>query len=76
MIAALAALALTLAAGAPLRVGSKTFTESIVLGEIAAGVLADDGLPVEHRRALGGTRVVWEALLRGDVTKTREPQHH
>ncbi|HYG67249.1 MAG TPA: glycine betaine ABC transporter substrate-binding protein [Anaeromyxobacteraceae bacterium] len=48
-------------------IGSKAFTESIVLGELAAGLAASTGAEVEHRRALGGTRVVWEALLRGDV---------
>jgi osmoprotectant transport system permease protein len=51
----------------PVRVGSKAFTESVVLGEVAAGVLRAEGLEVEHRRELGGTRVVWEALLSGDI---------
>ena len=52
---------------APLRVGSKQFTESVVLGEVAAGLLAAEGIPAEHRRALGGTRVAWEALLAGAI---------
>ena len=51
----------------PLRVASKSFTESVILGEIATLLAASAGSPVEHRRALGGTRLVWEALLRGDV---------
>lgn len=51
----------------PVRVGSKAFTESVVLGELAAGLLRDAGVPVEHRRELGGTRVVWEALLSGEI---------
>jgi osmoprotectant transport system permease protein len=48
-------------------VGSKVFTESVVLGEIVVARLEADGHRAEHRRALGGTRVVWNALLRGDV---------
>jgi osmoprotectant transport system permease protein len=57
-----------LGARAPrITIGSKSFTESVVLGELAAGAAASAGAEVEHRHALGGTRVVWEALLRGDV---------
>jgi osmoprotectant transport system permease protein len=53
---------------APLvRTGSKTFTESIVLGELAAQLAASSGARAEHRAALGGTRVVWEALRRGEI---------
>ena len=47
-------------------IGSKAFTESIVLGEIAALMLQSSGRNVEHRRQLGGTRVLWNALLRGE----------
>jgi osmoprotectant transport system permease protein len=65
VIAALAAAAL--AAAAPVRIGSKAFTESIVLGEIATQLVRAGGTPAEHRRALGGTRVLWEALLAGDL---------
>ncbi len=49
------------------RVGSKSFTESIVLGDVAAQLLRDAGIPSEHRSALGGTRVLWEALRRGEI---------
>lgn len=48
-------------------VGSKAFTESVVLGELATQLLAADGLDAGHRRELGGTQVLWNALLRGDV---------
>lgn len=51
----------------PVRVGSKVFTESVLVGELATGVLRRAGLPAEHVRGLGGTRVVWDALVRGDV---------
>jgi osmoprotectant transport system permease protein len=48
-------------------VGSKVFTESVVLGEVIVGRLEADGIAARHRRELGGTRVVWNALERGDV---------
>ena len=49
------------------RVGSKVFTESIILGDIAAQLIADSGVPADHKRQLGGTRIPWEALLRGEI---------
>ena len=48
-------------------VGSKAFTESVVLGEIATDLAQSAGADARHRREVGGTRVVWEALLRGDL---------
>jgi osmoprotectant transport system permease protein len=66
-------LALALAAGAgappapPVRVGSKAFVESEVLGELGRQLIAAEGVPAQHRRAVGGTRVLWEALVRGDL---------
>jgi osmoprotectant transport system permease protein len=48
-------------------VGSKKFTESVVLGDIAAQLLAASGVEVEHRRELGGTRILWSALLAGEI---------
>jgi len=52
---------------APLRVGSKTFTESVILGEIAAALVQGHGAPVVHRRALGGTQIVFGALASGEI---------
>ncbi len=49
------------------RVGSKVFTESIILGDIATQVINDAGIPADHKRQLGGTRIPWEALLRGEI---------
>jgi osmoprotectant transport system permease protein len=54
-------------AATPVRVGSKQFTESVILGEIARQVLEDAGVPAVHRRELGGTRVLWEALRGGEI---------
>jgi osmoprotectant transport system permease protein len=44
------------------RVGSKVFTESVILGEIADDLIREAGLPVLHRRELGGTQVLFHAL--------------
>lgn len=48
-------------------VGSKQFTESVLLGEITAQLLAAQGLSVEHRREMGGTRILWQALRNGEI---------
>ena len=46
-------------------VGSKKFTESYVLGEIAKTALQNAGFTVEHKQGMGGTIILWQAL-RGD----------
>jgi osmoprotectant transport system permease protein len=48
-------------------VGSKKFTESVILGDIATQLIDSDGVEVEHRRELGGTRILWSALLAGEI---------
>ncbi|MGH8112901.1 MAG: glycine betaine ABC transporter substrate-binding protein, partial [Rhodanobacteraceae bacterium] len=48
-------------------VGSKEFTESVVLGEIATLAAREHGTRVEYRRNLGGTRILWTALRNGDI---------
>lgn len=48
-------------------VGSKLFTEAVILGDIAAETGRSIGAAVEHRRQLGGTRFLWSALLSGDI---------
>ena len=66
----LAVVLLAVACGRPateVRVGSKKFTESVVLGEIVTQVLRDAGLRAEHRAQLGGTQVLWHALLAGEI---------
>lgn len=55
------------AAPAAVRIGSKAFTESIVLGEVARLQLQSEGLAATHRRSLGGTRILWKALRRGSI---------
>ena len=48
-------------------VGSKKFTESVILGEIVALLATSRGYEVTHRRELGGTQFVWRALVRGEL---------
>jgi osmoprotectant transport system permease protein len=52
---------------ADVRIGSKKFTESVILGDIAVHLLQSRGLSAEHRRELGGTRILWSALLSGEI---------
>jgi osmoprotectant transport system permease protein len=49
------------------RVGSKVDNESVLLGEMATQLIRSTGTPAEHRQQLGGTPVVWQALLAGEV---------
>lgn len=51
----------------PLRIGSKNFTEQVVLGEIAAQALESAGVRVDRRLDLGGTFVCHRALLAGEL---------
>ena len=48
-------------------VGSKKFTESIILGEIITQLVQTKGLLASHKKQLGGTRILWNALLAGEI---------
>ena len=48
-------------------VGSKNFTEQIVLGELVAQVMERQGLNVERRFNLGGTAIAHQALVSGGI---------
>ena len=48
-------------------IGSKKFTESYVLGEIARRALHDAGISVEHKQGMGGTIILWEALRSAQI---------
>jgi osmoprotectant transport system permease protein len=52
---------------AALVVGSKRFTESYVLGELAAQALQAAGVPAQHRQGLGNTGILEQALASGAV---------
>jgi osmoprotectant transport system permease protein len=52
----------------PIRVGSKNFTEQIILGEIVAQLIESrTGLPVQRRLNLGGTFICDQAIRSGDI---------
>ena len=74
VLAPAAALALALLTGCggkgenrPVRVGSKNFTEQVILGEIAAQALEAQGVAVERKFDLGGTFVCHQALTAGEL---------
>jgi len=48
-------------------VGSKKFTEGVILGEVARLALDRAGVPATHRRELGGSRILWDAVKAGDI---------
>lgn len=50
-----------------IQIGSKNFTESIILGELYAQALEKSGIPVERKFNLGGTLIAHEALKRGEI---------
>jgi len=70
-LAALAALAATACrpapAPAPLKVGSKDFTEQFILGEMYALLLEDAGYTVERKFNLGPTPAAHAALEKGEI---------
>ena len=49
------------------RVGSKAFTESVILGEMVAHLGREESLDVTHYQQLGGTPVVFKALRVGEI---------
>ncbi len=56
-----------LAQATPVRIGSKVFTESVILGELVRAVAAQAGVDAVHKRELGGTSILWRALQQGDI---------
>ena len=65
--AAILLLGVTVGSANPVVIGSKKFTESYVLGEIAKRALNDAGIPAEHRQGMGGTIILWQALRGGQI---------
>ena len=49
------------------KVGSKKFTESVILGEMIAGVVRSTGETSTHYQELGGSRLVFNALVKGEI---------
>jgi osmoprotectant transport system permease protein len=58
-----------LAAGESVKItiGSKSFTESVILGDMLSHLAQRAGIEASHQRQLGGTRVLWNALLGGEI---------
>ncbi len=48
-------------------IGSKKFTENVILAEIARQLIEYEGYVIHHKKDLGGTRILWEALLNSDI---------
>jgi len=51
----------------PVVVGSKNFSEQVILGEMLAQLLEARNVPVERKLNLGGTFICHQALLAGDL---------
>ena len=50
-----------------IKIGSKKFTESVILGEIVTHLVKSTGEQPVYLRELGGTRVLWNALKKGEI---------
>ncbi len=48
-------------------IGSKGFTEQLILGNIVALMMENNGFKVDRKIGLGGTVICHEALVRGDI---------
>lgn len=55
------------AAAEEIAIGSKKFTELVILGRIAEKLSASTGAKTLLRSELGGTRLLWSALLAGEI---------
>lgn len=66
-VALTAGLPMPAGAAEPVKVGSKRFTESYVLGEIVRQALERGGVAAEHRQGLGNTAILEQALTSGQV---------
>ena len=49
------------------KVASKNYTESIIAAHMMADVLEDAGIKVERKIGLGGTGVIHQALVSGEI---------
>ncbi len=50
-----------------LQIGSKAMTETAVLGHIVAELAYGQGVDSDQHPSMSGTRVLWNAILRGDI---------
>ncbi|HXW52158.1 MAG TPA: glycine betaine ABC transporter substrate-binding protein [Candidatus Acidoferrales bacterium] len=54
-------------AGASISIGSKNFSEELLLGEMYAQLLEGAGFPVTRKLDLGGTNIAMASILRGEI---------
>jgi osmoprotectant transport system permease protein len=67
VLIALAAWWMSPGSGTSVVVGSKNFTEQVVLGELLAQAIEAEGVPVVRKLNLGGTFICDRALRSGDI---------
>ena len=48
-------------------IGSKNFTESVILAEALRLDASRLGMNIEHRRGMGGSAILWQALRQGSI---------
>lgn len=54
-------------ANQPVTIGTKAFTESVILGEILKQSVESGGYQTVLYKQLGGTRILWNALVDGEI---------
>ena len=71
LLASVCAVAFSLPAQLPaverIVIGSKSYNEPIILGEMVAHLARHAGAEANHRAELGGTQVLYQALQKGDI---------
>ena len=67
IIGACFSFAITGQSATEIKVGSKAFTESVILGDLVTQIAETTGSSVKYQKALGGTRILWSSLLRGEI---------
>lgn len=50
-----------------IHIGSKKFTESVILAEMGVVLVENSGAKAKHHEQLGGTQFLWQALLKGEI---------
>jgi osmoprotectant transport system permease protein len=53
--------------GPRIRVGSKSYTENVILGEMLSLLATSAGARAEHKAELGGTQIAFESLEAGQI---------
>lgn len=59
--------AMNASAQANIKVGSKLFNESVILGEMITQLIEYEGEEVTFYDQLGGTRILWNSLVQGEI---------